>query len=189
MRADLHFLKLVRTGFDGPSGTIFLYVLCFYVDYLYYTGRNNGMIKFNCNSDEFPYKNLKLLSGGVTRELPGKCHSWGGVGWRSTFCVFDLQVTCSSSHIPKSLSYKEKYLWAMTTVPDFKHTVAAHLHSCMAKVCVHMWNPTDTFTFIFPWFKHFQVQVFRLMQTPVAKMVLILCFLLWRSVVTLVCLL
>lgn len=68
MWADLYFLKLVRTGFDGPSGTICLCITpCFYVHYLYYTGRNNGMIKFNCNRDEFPYENLKRLSGG---ELP-----------------------------------------------------------------------------------------------------------------------
>lgn len=99
MWADLYVLKLVRIGFDGPSGTICLYVPCFYVHYLYYTGRNNGMIKCNCNSDEFPYKNLRLLSGGVTRELPGKCHSCGGVGWQSTFCVFDLQAICSSQVI------------------------------------------------------------------------------------------
>lgn len=158
MRADLYFLKLVRSGFDGPSGTICLYVPCIYVLYLYYTGRNNGMIKFNCNSDEFPYENLKLLFGGITREPTGKCHSWDGVGWRLTFWVFDLQIICSFSHISKSSSYEEKYLWAMTTVLDFKHTVAAHLHSYMAKACVHIWNPTDTCTFLFPWFKHFQVQ-------------------------------
>lgn len=96
MWADLYFLKLVRTGFDGPSGTICLYVPCFYVHYLYYTGRNNGMIKFNCKSDEFPYENLKLLSGGVTRELPGKCHSWGGVGGDRHFVC----LTCRSYAVP-----------------------------------------------------------------------------------------
>lgn len=151
MWADLYFLKLVRTGFDGPSGTNCLCITpCFYVHYLYDTGRNIGMLKFNCNSDEFPYENLKLLSGGVARGLPGKCHSWGGVGWHLRFCVFDLQVICSSYRSPSHYYIRRHHLWAMTTVPNFKHTVAAHLHSCMEKACVHMWNSVGTCTFLFP---------------------------------------
>ena len=61
MRADLYFLKLISVGFDGLSGSVSAGSHA-----SFYTGRNNEMIKSNCNSD-------KLLSIELTCGLPGKC--------------------------------------------------------------------------------------------------------------------
>lgn len=103
----------------------------------------------------FPYESLRLLSIGVLEGSLGNISAGLARGVSGVFCVFDLQVITSSSHILKSLSLEGKYLLVFSgnrNSARFEAYFGRYLHSCMENMYIDMWNPPERY-------KHFQISL------------------------------
>lgn len=83
-----------------------------------------------------------------------------GKGVSGSFCVFDLQVITSSSHILKSLSLEGKYLLVFLgngNSARFESYFGRYLHGCLENVYIDMGNPAERYIhYQIPCFEHFQ---------------------------------